>query len=212
MSSQPISRAAVQGLAGGAFLYVVLCTAVGVAIAGDGLGHMGSMRTVGSLLLCVVIVVVTGILADTSIRLRRAARRLPPKSLSPEAEAQEKRISRRSTFVSVFEAFLLVGLTLGSPHAELVAPVVVLIFGITFLLIALLRIPARYMPVSFYYLTGGPLTLLGGVAVLALLLGATPGGVYIWTVIVGLGWIVIFWLSVLYLLYGGRRLLRQGTQ
>ena len=61
------------------------------------------------------------------------------------------------------------------------------------------------------YLGSGALTLLAVVAVLALLLGVTPGGVYIWTVIVGLGFIVIFWLSALSLLYGGGRLLHQET-
>ena len=55
------------------------------------------------------------------------------------------------------------------------------------------------------------MTLLSVVAVLALLLGVTLGDGYIWTVIVGLGFIVIFWLNALYLLYAGERKLHQET-
>ena len=225
MSSQTISRAVVEGPAKGALTLAVAGTAVWAFFAAFGLGNMGSLLTVGSLLLFVVIVVVTGALVVISIRLWRAAKRLPPTSLSPEAVAQEKRKTRRRLLVSfvAMAAILLAGFSL-TPHPKLLAnflfifnhgelaiPVVGLILGIDFLLIALLRCPAPYMPVSLLYLTGGAFTLLAGVAVLALLLGVTLGGGYIWTVIVGLGFIVIFWLFVLYLLYRGERLLHQGT-
>ncbi len=226
MSSQTISRAVVWTLAVVALILSVGVAAVGVIFTTAGLAGMGSLLTVGSLFLFMVIGFVTGALAATSIRLWRAAQRLPPTSLSPEAVAQEKRKGWRLAFVSfvAIAAILLAGFSL-TPHPKLLAnfllifnhgelaiPVFGLIFGIYYLLIALLRCPpAPYVPVSLYYLTGGAFTLLGVVAVLALLLGVTLGGVYIWTVIVGLGFIVIFWLSALYLLYVGERLLHQGT-
>jgi len=79
-------------------------------------------------------------------------------------------------------------------------------------LVEVLRCPAPYVPVSLYYLTGGAFTLLAVVAVLALLLGVTLGDPpYIWTAVVALGFTVICWLSALYLLYRGGRLLHQGT-
>ena len=96
-------------------------------------------------------------------------------------------------------------------NQELFYPVAGLIFGICLLLVALLRCPPRYVPASLYYLTGGAFTLLAVVAVLSLLFRVMLGGAYIWTVVVGLGFIVIFWLTALYLLYGGERLLHQGT-
>ncbi len=99
----------------------------------------------------------------------------------------------------------------GELDGELAIPGVGLIFGIDVLLLALLRCTNPYMSVRLHYLIGGAFTLLAGVAVLALLFGVTLSGAYIWTVIVGLGFIVIFWLTVLFWMSVGERLLRQGT-
>lgn len=209
MSSQTISRAVVQGPAEGALALAAGGTAPWVYFTAVGLDALGSLLTVGSLLLFTIIVVVTGALVATSICLRRAAQRLPPTSLSPEAVAQSKLKTRRVYLVSgvAIAAILLAVILLDTLYyGELVSPIIGLILGIDFLLIALLG-QAR-----LFYLTGGALTLLAVVAVLALLFGVTLGGVYIWTVVVGLGNIMIFWLTVLYLLYVGGRLLHQGLQ
>lgn len=208
MSSQTISRAVVQGLAKGGFGFSVGGAGASAYFTAVGLGHMGSLLTVGSLLLFVVIGVVTGALMATSICLWRAAQRLPATSLSPEAVAQEKLKRRHVNLVSVvaIAAILLAVFSLTPHHEELVFPVVGLIWGIEFLLIALLR-QVQWL----YYLIGGAFTLLAGVAVLALLLRVTLGGAYIWTVIVGLGFVVICWLTGLSLLYVGERMLHQGT-
>jgi hypothetical protein len=213
MSSHTLSRAVVQGPAKVALGMSVCGTAPWVFFTAVALGHMGSLLTVGSLLLFMFIGVVTGALVATSICLWRAAQRLPATRLSPEAVAQEERKTGRRFVVGGvgIAALLLADFSLISNHGELVYPVVGLIFGIGMLLVALLRCPARYVPASLYYLGGGAFTLLSVIAVLALLLGVKLGGAYKWTMIVGLGYVVIFWLTALYLLSGGGRLLHQGT-
>jgi hypothetical protein len=142
MSSQTISRAVVQRLAVVALVFSVGGTAVGAFFTAVGLDSMGSLLTVGSLLLFMVVGFVTGALVATSICLWRAAQRLPPTSLSPEAVAQEEKLKR----------FL-------------------------------------YPVVGVIVVSSG---MLGGVV-----------SHNIWAVIGGLGFIVIYWLTVLYLLYIG---------
>jgi hypothetical protein len=90
-------------------------------------------------------------------------------------------------------------------HREFIVPTTGLVVGFGFLLAASL---VHFRP---YYLTGTALALLGSVALLALVFGVTFSGVYTWTVIVGLGYIMIFWLTILYWLSVGRCLLSQGA-
>ena len=210
MSTQTISRAGVQEPAKQTLGISVCCAGPWVFFTAFALGHMGSLLTVGSLLLFVVIGVVTGAVVATSLCLWRAAQRLPPTRLSPEAVAQEELKTWRVYLVRLvgfcsIAALLIALFSLTPNHGELVYPVEGLIFGIGFLLVGLLR---QVVPL---YLAGAALTLLSVVAVLALLLGVTLGDGYIWTVIVGLGFIVIFWLNALYLLYAGERKLHQET-
>jgi len=214
MSSQPLSRSVVQGLAEGAFGLMIGVTGCAFFTA-LGLHALGSLFTVGSPLLFGVIGVVTVALIALSISLRHAAHRLPPSSLSPEAAAQERRTSKHGNLVVGIEVagILLVAYLLDTlHHGELIYPAIGLILGIGFLLLASLspQIAGRWWR-RCNCLTGVALTLLASGAVLALVFGVTFSGAYIWTVIVGLGTIMIFWLNALYLLAVGRRLLSQGA-
>lgn len=74
-------------------------------------------------------------------------------------------------------------------------------FGLTFLT-EVFQVDALYLFSSLKYVFG-LLTVLGSVAALAL----DFGGVSIWITIVGLGNLVICWLTVLHMLFVGRRML-----
>jgi hypothetical protein len=111
MSSQTISRAVVQRLAWGALFFSVFGTALGAFFTAVGL--IDSCNGVGSLFLFMVIGVVTGALVATSICLLRAAQRLPPTSLSPEAVAQEKKLQESFTLLFALVPAVVTTMLLG---------------------------------------------------------------------------------------------------
>ena len=137
MSTQTISRAGVQEPAKQTLGISVCCAGPWVFFTAFALGHMGSLLTVGSLLLFVVIGVVTGAVVATSLCLWRAAQRLPPTRLSPEAVAQEELKTWRVYLVRLvgfcsIAALLIALFSLTPNHGELVYPVEGLILGSVF--------------------------------------------------------------------------------
>ena len=131
MSSQTISRAGVQEPAKQVLLGSIFFATPWMFFTAVGLGHMGSLLTVGSLLLFVVIGVVTGALVATSICVWCAARRLPPTRLSPQAVAQEelKKGPAYQVGLWLIIALCFASLLLAPHHGEFVYPVGGLIFG-----------------------------------------------------------------------------------
>lgn len=138
----------------------------------------------------------------------RAARRLPQTQETAEDQARGKRLSRGFNIVSGLEFTLIavaVVLLISFKHPEFIAPVTALIVGLHFL-------PLAYLfEVRVYALVGALLALLGGGALLALLLGLTLGSLTTWSVIIGLSTAGIFWLTALSLLTGVRRALSRSS-
>ena len=206
MSIQPLSRDVVQEPTQMALDFTLIGSIGGASFIAAGLNALGSLLTLFSLLLFVGIGVVTVALIVLSLSLRHAAHRLPKACLLEDAVAQHKRETRRSYWVAgiLGAPFWLAGILLTYfDHREFIVPMAGLFLGMGFLLAA----SSRYA--KPYYLTGTAFALLSSVALLALVFGVTFSRVYTWTVIVGLGFLVIFWLTILYLLSVGRRLLSQ---
>lgn len=164
----------------------------------QGLNEWGSWSVV------VITCIGTVALLALGITTLRAARRLHQEKETPEEEARGKEISRRFgiidgvQFTAIVAAVVLLRL---AQHSEFISPAICLIVGLHFLPLASL------FQVRVYFLAGVVLSLLGGGALLALLFGLTPGGLYTWSVIVGLSTTVILWLTSLFLLVGVRRVL-----
>jgi Na+-transporting methylmalonyl-CoA/oxaloacetate decarboxylase gamma subunit len=151
MSAQPVSREVVQGLATGALSFTVNGTAPGAFFAAIGLSALGSLLTLGSLLLFVGIGVVMAVLIALSLSLRRAAHQLPPASFPSEVTVQQKHETRRVYWVlgSIVAALLLQSTLLGSfDHREFIAPTTVFIVGMGFLLTASFGHIRSYYPLG----------------------------------------------------------------
>ena len=109
--------------------------------------------------------------------------------------------------VVFFSGFATIGLAnflLNSTHHDEIIPLVTaLIVGIHFLPLA------NIFRITAYYMTGTSISLLAVGALIALLFfKVTLGGLYAWATVVGLGNAVILWITALYVLSIGRRLLR----
>ena len=153
--------------------------------------------------LAIVVVLVTIPLAYSAITLLREARQLPDVP-SPEGEARGTKIAIWYGVVFAREFILIAVASILLSRAnrdELIPLVTALIVGLHFLPLAAL------FQVQAYYVTGVAITLLAGVAVIAILLGRTLGGPWTWSVVVVLGNAVILCLSALYVLQIGRQLL-----
>ena len=135
----------------------------------------------------------------------RAARSIHQEKVTPEEQAVSKKIAKRFSIivgvewmVAIVAANILLFLF---NRPEFIAPMLVLIIGLHFLPLVFL------FQVRVYFLVGTVLSLLGGGALLALLFGLPLGGLYTWSVIVGLSTAGILWLTSLYVLVRARRLL-----
>lgn len=146
--------------------------------------------------------VVTLALLAFGITTLRAARRLPMEEMSPEDQASGKKTHRRFNIICALEfgaiAVAVVVLRLFQ-HPEAIAPMTCLIVGLHFLPLAPL------FHVRIYTMLGIAVSILGAVALLALLFNLTLGGLYTWATIVGLGTVAIFWLTALSILVKVRR-------
>src|SRR5581483_1500750 len=155
-------------------------------------------------IILVIVPVVALILIFLSLITMRAVRRLPPEELTPEARARYRQTIRRFWIVVIVEfaaiaaAILLFNFV---DHPEYIGPTIGLIVGLHFLPLA------SFFQVRVYTLLGVATSLVAGVAILALLSGLTPGDLGIWSAIVELGIVVIFWLTALFNLWQVRQIL-----
>jgi len=207
MSAQMPSKDDVQDAAKFALLVAVVGTAAWTLFIIQGLIALRGLLALESLLLFLVIGAVTVALTVLSLSLWRAAHRLPPTRLSAEAAAQQPpqiKLAPRVGWMTGVALWLAIALLSSLGHVELIGALLGLLMGSGLLLIALRR-QSRFSYLQALAL----LSLLGSVAALALDFGVTFSGVDIWTVVVGLGNMVIFWLTALYIVSVGRRWLRQ---
>ena len=198
MSDQITSRAVIQSYARGALILTFF-------------GEFWALATVPALtflervLLFAVILIVAIALSIPSISILRAAQHLSYNS-SPEAMTKGKTISKwfAVVFFSEFATIGLANFLLNSTHHDEIIPLVTaLIVGIHFLPLA------NIFRITAYYMTGTSISLLAVGALIALLFfKVTLGGLYAWATVVGLGNAVILWITALYVLSIGRRLLR----
>jgi MFS family permease len=191
------SRQHLVGVTSGALVLIVFAT-LWAAFSLQGLSKWSSWTVI------VIAGLVTVFLLALCLATLRSARRLPQEKVAPEEQARGKQIYRWFNIIAgvEFTAIAVTSVLLGRfKHPEFIAPVTVLIVGLHFLPLAFL------FQVRVYSLLGAFLSLLGGGALLALLLGLTLGASLTWTVIIGLSTAVIFWLTSLYILVRARRVL-----
>jgi hypothetical protein len=200
LSPQGQSRPAVQGIASGIFFLTFFGALWGFLSASF---MSGSLQVV----LFILIGLVTLGFLWVGIMLLRHAHSLP-KSVSPEEAAIGKRIGLWFSIVFGIEIVLIVLASNLLPifNADRFIPAVVaLIVGLHFLPLArLFRVPA-------YYITGALLSVLSLVAILAPLLGLQIGGPspYNWSMFVGIGAMLILWLTLFYISRYSLRMLGQ---
>lgn len=196
-----LPRPAVQGIASGIFF---------LAFFGAFWGLLGTAFMSG--VLHVVALILTGVVTlvffGIAIMLIRYAHSLP-ETLSQEDSATGKRISLWFGIVFGAEMVLIALASILLSHFQLsnfIAPVVALIVGIHFLPLA------RLFHVPAYYIIGTQLSVLGLVAIAALLLGLQIAGPspQNWSAFVGIGATLILWLTVLYIARLGLRVMRMA--
>lgn len=197
MSAQPIPRALIQGYMSGA----LILTFFGALWA---LLTLSALMSQPRMFLIIIVVIVTAMLSYAAIMILRAAQQLP-QSVSPDARAQGITLFKWFPLIVVIE-FVAIALAsrllIQANRDELIPLIIALIVGIHFLPLAtIFHVPA-------YYLTGTIMIMLAGGALIALFFNVTLGGIYAWSVVVGLGNAVILWLTALYLLSVGRHLLK----
>ena len=196
-----ISRATVRGYTSGA-LFMTFFGAFWASFTAFALGPWQRV------LLFSIVGVVSIALVTAAIRLLRQARHLPP-STSEEARAQGKAQGRRFFLVFAIElgSIFLAASLLGSAGLEgFIPPVIALIVGLHFLPLA------AVFKVRLYYLTGILISLVAAVALVALLVGMTLGGVFGWAVVVGIATALILWATALGVLYTVGGLLHPGAR
>lgn len=158
----------------------------------------------GPQVMIVITPVVSVALLIFGIITRRAVHRQLQESGLSEEQPQGQQTARRFVLVVVIESLLIfvAVILLGHfKHPEYIAAVICLIVGLHFLPLASL------FGVRLYALVGIALTLLGCIALLALLLGLTFGSLWAWSIIVGLSSAAILWLSSLAILIQVRQAL-----
>ncbi len=159
----------------------------------------------GSWTVLVINGVVTVALLALGLSTQQAVRRLHQEKETPEEQARGKQIAKRFRlvvgveFMAIAAALVLLRLF---QHPEFIAPLICLIVGLHFLPLAFLFEVRGYFPL------GAVVSLLGGGALLALLFDLTLGGLYTWSVIVGLSTTGLFWLTSMFLLVRVRRVLQ----
>ena len=132
-----------------------------------------------------------------------------PKMLSQEDATEAKRIWVWFGIIFGIEFVLIaISSTLLSTFQRdvFIAPSIALIVGIHFLpLSRLFRVPV-------FSITGGLLSVLALVALIALLLGLPIAGSspYNWSLFVGIGTTLILWLTAVYITQFGLRVMKQG--
>ena len=139
---------------------------------------------------------VTVALFAACVLLRRSKRHTPA-TADPGAKALKEATFWRFGAVVAIEV-VAIGLAntllLAADHAEFIAPAVGLIVGLHFFPLAkLFREP-------IYHLTGGFMTMLSGVATVALLARVTLGAPYDWSVLVGTSSALALWITAGYVL------------
>ena len=207
MSAHMPSKNDVQDDAKFALLVAVVGPVSWTLFTIKGLIALRGLLALESLLLFLVIGAITVALLVLSLSLRRAAHRLPPTRLSAEAAAHQPPQTKLAPWVGWIAGAVIwfaIALLSGLGRVELIGALIGLLMGSGLLLIALRR-RSRFSSLQALAL----LSLLGSVVALALDFGVTFSGVDIWTVIVGLGNMVIFWLTALYIVSVGRRRLHQ---
>ena len=134
-----------------------------------------------------------------------------PKALSQEDKAESKRIWMWFGIIFGIE-FLLIAISsilLSTFQVDVfIAPATALIVGIHFFPLA------RLFRVPVFSITGGLLSVLALVALIALLLGLPIAGSspYNWSLFVGIGTTLILWLTAVYIIQFGFRVMRQGNK
>lgn len=140
-----------------------------------------------------VVAIVGVALTAASVRLLRAAARLPADA-SEEARRRGRTRGRRfsAVFAVEFAAIALASGLLGTAGLDrFIPPVTALLVGVHFLPLG------AVFGMGLYYLTGALITLVATIAVAAPLLGVTLGGAFAWSVAVGLATAAILWATAL---------------
>jgi hypothetical protein len=196
-----ISRAGLNGIAMGA----IVMTGFGAIWAlGGAFGFTGGASVP---LIVVTLIVVAGLIVAI-VQLWRHAEVLPSGGDSEEAVYGDK-TGRWFGLVFTIEAlaiFVAARVLSISSHNTLIAPVIALIVGIHFLpLAALFRVRA-------YYVTGTVLSLLAIICIVAVTRGLNFGGssLFIWSSIVGIGSAVILWVTAIWIMVQGHKLLHEA--
>lgn len=195
-----LSRVVAQGAAGGIFFLTFFGAYWGSITAAF---LSGAFQIISFLL---VGLVTLGFFGMGGI-LFRDARRLP-KEQSPEGAATGRRIWRWFGLIFGLEIVLIAlasSLLSIFPLSQFIAPTTALIVGVHFIPLA------RLFRVGVYYLTGALLSVIALVALVALLLGLPMAGSspYNWSLFVGIGTTLVLWLTVLFMIRFGRRIVRQ---
>jgi hypothetical protein len=134
-----------------------------------------------------------------------------PETLSQKDEAESKRIWVwfGIVFGIEFVAIAISSILLSTFQLEVfIAPAIALIVGIHFFPLA------RLFRVSVFSITGGLLSVLALIALIALVLGLPIAGSspYNWSLFVGIGTTLILWLTAVYTSQLGFRVMRQRHQ
>jgi hypothetical protein len=163
---------------------------------------------VSALILVVSLLVVVGLLI-ASLRLWRKSETLPAHS-SPEESMYWRNSGKWFGLIFASEAALIAiaSIVLGNTgHDALIPPVIALIVGLHFLLLApLFRLP-------LYNVTGIAMSSLALACIIAVIAGWRPAGesLFFWSSVVGLGSAALLWATAITLLLNGNQLLVAST-
>ena len=158
--------------------------------------------TLTSLLLGIAALVTLGLFAGC-VQLWRKARDITD-TIDPASAAHRKATSRRFGMVVAIEAVAIAVASIwfgAADHPEFIAPIVGVVVGLHFLPLA------RLFHRPIYYLTGGLMAILSGIAIIALLAGATLGAPENWSILVGLANALVLWFTAAYTLVAVFRML-----
>lgn len=202
MSTQPISRAGVRGLASGIFVLAFFATYW--AMAGAGIAFSGVYVTVALIVSIVIALVFFGFAVYLIVQARRL-----PKEVSEEEAVYWRGTGWKFGLVFLTE-FVLIGvanivLSILNKQ-EFAIPLTALIVGLHFLPLA------RLFRVNMYYGVGILMSLLAIVAIIAVLFnsGLSLAILYGWSMVVAFGCALILWVTDIELIRQGMRLLQSG--
>lgn len=159
-----------------------------------------------SFAVALIVMLVAGVIGSIiaiTLLWRRAAGAAPDKYTDAAAPGSNTNKWFAVVFTVEMGAIALaIWLLVRTGHTALIAPVVAVIVGVHFLPLAAL------FQARAYYMTGIVMSLLAIICIVAVVVGAHPGGTSarLWSSVVGLGSAAILWATALWILVQGFRI------